>query len=170
MFMYLAKLLDEEIAADLAERLLPPSQSDRQLLPKLQLGGVGFGRCRAVRLHRLGDQPVDYSHLRVVVAGPRRECVVIDLELVVGAGSAPRDGAGMLHFGDAAERLGMGPQDLDQLVDELGQRHDDPLAEVRQFGLDPVTLRPPFILEDQDAPVLAPALVVVAQVQQEGQD
>ncbi len=86
---------------------------------------------------------------------------MVDLELVIGARPPLRNGTGMLHFSDAAERLGMGPQDLDQLVDELGQWNDDPLAEIRQLSLGAVSLCTPFIFQDQDAPVVAPALVVV---------
>src|SRR5215208_3437131 len=118
--MCLVKLLDKEIAAGSRRTIVRLSQSGRSRPPELQLGRTVLGRTKAVRLHRLGDQPVDHSDLRLVVAGSRRECVMIDLELVIGAGSASRNRAGMLYFSDAAERIRMGPQDLDQLVDALG--------------------------------------------------
>src|SRR5262245_6392304 len=76
----------------------------------------------------------------------------------------------MLNFGDAAKRLGVRSQNFDQLADQLGERYDDPLAEIGELSLHAVTLRTPFVLKDQDPSILAPALITVAKMEEQRQD
>lgn len=114
-------------------------------------------------------QPIHHPDLGRALAAACIQGIAVDAQLMIGAVAVSDDPAEPFELGEAAEVGSMFAEQPDQLLDQIRERDQLASAEVSELSLPAIALGAPLVLGQQDAPVLAPALIVAAQPIQEGE-
>src|SRR5690606_6187829 len=125
-------------------------------------GGVRR-RCRTHAAACLLDQVIADGDIRLRFGSPGVERGLPYGELPMRARAALEDPARVLDVVHASERFGVLADELEQLLEELRERHDLAAAEVDQALIEAVTHRTPAVLAYEHRRVRAPTLIPAAQ-------
>ena len=112
---------------------------------------------------RFHDQMIDDGRRRFLERRPIRHRLLVDFDLAVGTGAVRENLADVFHLFNATQRHGIVMDQVQQLLHELRERDDVPIAEVDQPFIEAVTHRTPAILVEQQRRVEPPALILAAQ-------
>ena len=101
--------------------------------------------------------------------GALRDGALVDRALALGRGALASDAPRLQHLRAAAQRLGVGADKVDQLLDQVGEGRQHRPAVIDKLALGAIAHRPPAVFANQGRGIEPPALVAGAQAEQERQ-